>query len=217
MEKLLYFAKILAVEIRKANEPFLRGVSDFHYAFREMLRGTKLRIDGMKYIELDSLWEDSDIEEEDGYWYINEDECELSDYADDEDDAKNLLGVLICNEFLYEVLHDFVMLGVNLKNEEMKEAAQTLMKNLYKIAAAFQLTVSFCNGRIYFRNDKKPLDDGCFICKTMSEVESVCKLKSGASILAAREASGMSKQEFDNFMERLRQHEWKQTSACEES
>lgn len=212
MEKMLYFAKILAIEIRKANEPFLKGVSDFHYSFREMIRGTKLRIDGTKYIELDSLWEDSDVEEEDGYWYISEDEHELSDYADD---TKNLRGVLICNEFLYEVLYDFVMLGVDLKNKEMKESAQKLMKNLYKIAEAFQLNVFFCNGRIYFCSDKKLLDDGSFICKTMSEVEVMCKLKNGVSILEAKESSGMSKEEFNNFMERLQQHEWKQTSACE--
>ena len=199
MEKMLYFAKILAIEIRKANEPFLKGVSDFHYAFREMLRGTKLRIEGKKYIELDSLWEDSDVEEEDGYWYISEDEHELSDYTDD---TKNLRGVLICNEFLYEVLYDFIMLGVDLKNEEMKESAQKLMKNLYKIAEAFQLNVFFCNGRIYFRSDKEPLDDGSFICKTMSEVEAIWKLKNGASILDVKESSGMSKEEFNNFMGR---------------
>lgn len=213
MEKMLYFAKILAVEIRKANEPFLKGVSDFHYTFREMLRGTKLRIHGKKYIELDSLWEESDVEEEDGYWYISEDERELSDYAADEDDAENLVGVLICSEFLYEILYDFVMLGVEFKNEEMEESARTLMNNLHKIATAFQINVSFGNGRIYFRNERKPLDDGSFICKTMSEVEVICKLKSGASILEAKESSGMSKEEFNDFMKRLQHHERKQTSA----
>ena len=201
MEKMLYFARILAIEIRKANEPFLKGVSDFHYAFREMLRGTKLRIAGMKYIDLEYLWEDSDIEEDEGIWYISEDERELSDYADDKEDAKSLVGVLICSEFLYEVLYDFVMLGVEFKNEEMKEAAQTLMKNLYKIADAFQLNVSFCNGHIYFRYYKRPLYDGSFICKTMSEVEAVCKLKKGEGILAAIEASGMSEEEFEELFE----------------
>lgn len=215
MEKMLFFARILAVEIRKYNEPFFKGVSDFHYAFREMLRGTKLRITGNKYIEMDSLGEDSDIEEE-GIWYISEDDRELADYADDEEDAKSLAGVLICSEFLYEVLYDFVMLGVDFKNEEMKEAAQALMKNLYKIADAFRLNVSFCNGRIYFRYNKQPMDDGSYVCKTMSEVEAVCKLKKGEGILAAMEASGMSDEEFESLMERLREHEWKLTSACED-
>ena len=212
MEKMLYFAKILAVEIRKANEIFLEGIPVYHSVFREMLRGTKLRIEGNRYIELETLWEHSDVEEDEGIWYISEDENELSDYVVEKDEIENLAGVLICNEFLYEVLYDFVMLGHEFKTKEMKESAQTLMKNLYKIAEAFRLNVSFCNGYIYFCYEKKPLEDGTFICKTMAEVSAVGKLREGASILDTRDSSGMSKEEFKQFMERLKQHEWNQVS-----
>lgn len=216
MEKMVYFARILAVEIRKVNEVFLENVPWHFSHFYDMFRLTKLRLEGNQFINLEDLWEDSELEDMEWKWYLNEDEGNLSNYADDDEDEKNLAGVLICDNFLYEVLYEYVILGQKFKEDKKNEAAKELLETIYKIAAAFQLELQFRGGRIYLWEKKQHLDDGSFICKTMAEVEAVCKFRKGASLMDAREFSGMSEDEWNAFSERLKRHEWKQTSACEE-
>lgn len=211
MEKMLYFAKLLSEALRKEYEVFY----DIGYkllSFSEdysKYGGTKLLLKGNQYIILEELYEDMETDEL--MWEVHEDEGRLTDYATDYDE-----GLIFPNDFLYEVLYDFGMLGDEFGDKEKDSAVKRLLRTIYKIAGAFNLELAFQDGRIYIREDKKPLDDGSFICRTMSEIEVLCELREGAGLMEAREVSGMSEGEFKSFMERLKQHEWKQTSACEE-
>ncbi len=227
MEKMLFFAKILSEELRKAYEVFyyagykLLSFSSEYPTYTEYIMhgGTKLRMKDKQYVVLESLDEDMDLQELLFEIYTGE-ECEanleeyLADYEDKE--IEKVVGILFPNDFLYEVLYDYGMLGDEFGDEEKDGAVKELLRKVYKIAGAFNLDLHFLDGRIVITGEKKPLDDGSFICETMAEVEAVCKLQKGASLMDAREASGMSEDEFRTFRERLKQHEWKQTSAGEE-
>lgn len=221
MEKMLYFAKILANKIRYAHDDFcdmgykLLNTSGIY----DMLSGTVLRMKGNKYVFLEDLYGFVEIDEIFEMVHADEryedDENVLEDYNDNE--LENLVGILFPNNFLYEVLYDFGMLGDSFHDEKKDKSVKNLLKTIYKVAGVYDYDLHFQDGRIYITFDKRPLDDGSFICKDLMEVEVVYQLRKGAGLIEAREASKMSEEEFDNFMERLRQHEWKQTSACEES
>lgn len=220
MEKMLYFAKILANKIRYAHEDFcevgykLLNTSEFY----DMFSGTVLRMQGNKYVFLEDLIGFVEREEMLASVHVDEryeeDENVLADY--DGEDFENLVAILFPNEFLYELLYDFGMLGDSFHDEKKDKSVKNLLKTIYKVAGVFDYDLHFQDGRIYITFDKKPLDDGTFICKDLMEVEVVYQLRKGAGLIEAKEASKMSEEEFDNFMERLRQHEWKQTSAYEE-
>ena len=221
MEKMLYFAKVLANKIRYSHEDFcdvgykLLNTSESY----DMFSGTVLRMQGNKYVFLEDLIGFVEKDEMLASVHVDEryeeDENVLADY--DGEDFENLVAIFFPNEFLYELLYDFGMLGDSFHDEKKDKSVKNLLKTIYKVACVFDYDLHFQDGRIYITFDKKPLDDGTFICKDLMEVEVVYQLRKGAGLIEAREASKMSEEEFDKFMERLRQHEWKQTSACEES
>ena len=122
MDKMLYFAKILAETIRETNEKFA-DLGDSLLCLTsayDMLWDTKLRLKGNKYLILDELTEDMDLELL--RRYVEEDDRELADYVDDDDDLDKLEGILLGNEFLYEVIYDYGMLGDKFGQEEKNEA-----------------------------------------------------------------------------------------------
>ena len=86
MDKMLYFAKILAETIRETNEKFA-DLGDSLLCLTsayDMLWDTKLRLKGNKYLILDELTEDMDLELL--RRYVEEDDREVADYVDDDDD-----------------------------------------------------------------------------------------------------------------------------------
>lgn len=224
---MLFFAKILSEELRKVYEIFyyagyklLKFSSDYAtYTDYIMYGGTKLRLKNNQYIIIEELYEDMELQEL-LYEVQTEEERDviLEEYATDfaDETIGELMGILFPNEFLYELLYDFGMLGDKFGDEEKDGAVKALLRTVYKIADAFNLDLHFGDGRIMITDEKKSSDDGNFICETMAEIEAVCKLRKGASLMDAREASGMSEEEFKDFMERLKQHGWKQTSDFEE-
>lgn len=220
MEKMLYFAKILANMIMRAYESFydagykLLNTSGTY----DMFSGTTLRLKGNKYVFLEDLYGFVEFDEILEMVYVDErykeDENVLENYNDDE--LENLVGILFPNDALYEILYDFGMLGESFHDEKKDKEVKQLLKRIYKAAGVFDYDLHFQDGRIYITFEKKPLDDGSFACRDMMEVEVVYQLRKGVGLIEAREAAGMSEEEFKSFMERLREHEWKQTSACED-
>ena len=203
MDKMLYFAKILAETIRETNEKFA-DLGDSLLCLTsayDMLWDTKLRLKGNKYLILDELTEDLDLELL--RRYVEEDDRELADYVDDDDDLDKLEGILLGNEFLYEVIYDYGMLGDKFGQEEKNEAVKEFLRTIYKLTNAFELDLWFMDGRIYLSSENDHSEDGAFICKTMAEVETVCQLKKGESLEDVRACSGMSEEEFKEFLERL--------------
>ena len=220
MEKMLYFAKILANKIRYAHEDFcdagykLLNTSGFY----DIFSGTVLRMRGNKYVFLEDLIGFVEQDEMLASVHVDEryeeDENVLADYNGE--DFENLVAILFPNESLYELLYDFGMLGDSFRDEKKDKSVKNLLKTIYKVAGVFDYDLHFQDGRIYITFDKKSLDDGMFICKDLLEVEVVYQLRRGAGLTEVREASKMSDEEFDSFMERLKQHEWRQTSASKE-
>lgn len=215
MKKMVYLARILAVEIRKSNEVFLENVP-FHLShFYNMFSQTKLYLDGNKFINLQDLWEDSELDDMGWKLFLNESDDELLNFCDDKKETEKLAGILVCDNFLYELLYEYAILGRRFETDKKNVTAKELFESINKIAVAFQLELQFMSGHIYFKEKIEPLDDGTFICDSISEVEVLCMLKNGASLMDARELSGMQKVDFELFIERLKQHEWNQTSAFE--
>ncbi len=218
MDKMLYFGKILANKIRYAYDNFTDvGYKILNLPEEGMDNKTKLRMKNNKYVYLEDLYGFVDHEELMNLVYVDEkygDEDSLEDFNDDE--LENLVGILFVNDYLYEVLYDFGMLGDTFHDENKDKVVEDLLKTIFKVAGVFDYDLHFLNGRIYITFEKKPLDDGSFICRDMTEVEVLHQLRSGAGLIEAREVSGMSKEEFEAFWKRLEIHEWKQTSASDD-
>ena len=210
MEKMLYVARILAAVIREAEVDFMADIPIFMPVPYDMIKGTRLRMSGKRYIELKVLWHNSDIEE--AVWGIQEDEKDLSEY-DKENNSNKLAGVLLCNTTLDEFIYELGMLKSSTNANKKVQLAKELIEKIHRIAVAFNMTAvyKYEPGGFYFYEDKKPLDDGTFICETMAEVTVRYLLMQGADFTQAMEESGMSKEEFKAFRERLKQHEINQT------
>lgn len=154
MDKMLQFAQMLVEEIRKANEVFLdtEEIPFYLIHFYDMLTGTKLLMEDGNYIMLEYISKDMDLEEL--HFAVEESEQYLKDYVD-EDEVNDLVGILFCNEFLYEVLYDYGMLGdkfrARFREKEKNETIHKLLKTVEKLAKSHNFTMGFESGRIYLR------------------------------------------------------------------
>ena len=221
MEKMLFFAKLLAQTVKEAFEffydagyPLLSFSEDYsHHG------GTKLYLKEGNYVLLEELDEGMDVI--DLHYEVHEAEAGINSFIDyakeyDKESPATLHGILFPNEFLYELLYDFGMLGESFHDEKKDKAVKELLATIHKIAGVFDYELHFLDGRIYITFEKKPLDDGSFICENMAEVEVVYRLANAEGHLVAKKESGMSDAEFKLFLSRLELHEWMQTSASDD-
>ena len=216
IKNLLFFAKILSEELRNVYDIFYEaGYEVLNFSSHSTYGRTKLRMENNQYIVLEDLYDDMELEDLLIEIQTEEGNIKLEDYSDDygTEETGNFKGILFTNVYLYELLYDFGMLGEKFYDEKKDNAVKNLLRMINVLASEFDFDLHFVDGRIYITGEKDNLENNSYICRNMMEIDFVNALKGGATIINAREAAGMSKEDFEYFNERLNRHQWRQTST----